>query len=791
MPHLNFIKKALSVGRGDNTTASSQSSKDFACFNSPPASQISRGCAAQSVGWDRSPIRRKNYRRGKRIRSTTPLKPLLDIGVVACLTLHYFTGEGRNNLPVIMMDALIVSSTILLTTQLVGSSCRYMLEQSKLINKRIHSLIGNTTIINLQEALGLSDPAHNRTTPIQLSEVIPPPEIYFGAITKATLLEMRPRKTTPPLQAPPVTQTNMRTRAKPRTGRRRTTRIQKQKLFLPKSKKPFGKLPISNSQATPQGNSVTLNSRNSNSIHLEATRPAPPPSGAPGAAKAANEECKPQPFARSSLSGRGSRVARRRLCRQWRAALRGNIRIQSLGKTVFSKGPPQKAASFQRAGKNNAKLFRHLVLEQAAHRGPQREKTKKPLATPPLDYGVEVRVGAQNVQGMAELLKHQQCLDMMSKQSLEVLFLTETKSTTYYTYNSQSHLFIINGSPHDKYGGVAAIIAPAFRPFVKDVYQHSSRILHLVVACKSGDCHLIGVYAPHDKLDFETVKEPFWLLLQEVLDQIPQPEPVYILGDLNVRLQGRKPADQDSLGPHVYGRGKQYAKTGPERNRNLYMNFLQSTESCDAMTFKCPNLLEQVSYRDKTPPPQDWGLFALDSVRLLQFWDVVESLPVSQDDSIRIGHNIRTFLTEDPLMQTTPQAPSVDPLRFQALDRLVVRRKWLPTVLSCKISHKQGFPSDHFLLEVKIRVKLGSKPAANPRPPKLDYSSTQQVRESFQNTFRSAYAKGSSNTQPAHSREYLVYTDGSGSRGRSTAHTPAGWGIHMQQGHSVIEGQGG
>ena len=91
-----------------------------------------------------------------------------------------------------------------------------------------------------------------------------------------------------------------------------------------------------------------------------------------------------------------------------------------------------------------------------------------------------------------------------------------------------------------------------------------------MIACKSGDCHLIGVYAPHDKLDFETVKEPFWLLLQEVLDQIPQPEPVYVLGDFNVRLQGRKPADQEFLGPHVYGRGSQYAKTGPERNRNLY-----------------------------------------------------------------------------------------------------------------------------------------------------------------------------------------------------------------------------
>ena len=50
---------------------------------------------------------------------------------------------------------------------------------------------------------------------------------------------------------------------------------------------------------------------------------------------------------------------------------------------------------------------------------------------------------------------------------------------------------------------------------------------------------------PFHKLDFETVKDPFWLLLQSVLDKIPQPEPVYVLGDFNVRLQGRKKSEQE------------------------------------------------------------------------------------------------------------------------------------------------------------------------------------------------------------------------------------------------------
>ena len=239
--------------------------------------------------------------------------------------------------------------------------------------------------------------------------------------------------------------------------------------------------------------------------------------------------------------------------------------------------------------------------------------------------------------------------------------------------DSQGHLFIINGSPKDKYGGVSAIISPSTRPFVKDVFQHSSRILHIVTASQSGDTHFIGVYAPHDKLDFETVKDPFWLLLQSVLDKIAQPEPVYVLGDFYVRLQGRKKSEQKVLGPHVYSRGAPYAKTGPERNRDLYINLLQSTDSCDVMSFKCDNLIEQVSYRNRTLPPIDWGLFALDSIRLFQFWDKIASLPLSEPETLSIGHNIRTFLTDEPLMNTTLIKPQVDPFRFQALDRIIRR----------------------------------------------------------------------------------------------------------------------
>ena len=143
-------------------------------------------------------------------------------------------------------------------------------------------------------------------------------------------------------------------------------------------------------------------------------------------------------------------------------------------------------------------------------------------------------------------------------------------------------------------------------------------------------------------------------------------------------------------------------------------------------------------------------------------------------------------------MQTTPLKPQVDPYRFQSLDRLVTRRKWLPSVKNVRARHDTGFPSDHYLVISHVQVKLGAKPPVPPRPPRLDYAAEEEKLKEFQRTFRAAHAN-SREREPPHkteSYEYQVYTDGSGSRGQATSVTAAGWGVFMQQGHSYIEGYG-
>ena len=259
-------------------------------------------------------------------------------------------------------------------------------------------------------------------------------------------------------------------------------------------------------------------------------------------------------------------------------------------------------------------------------------------------------------------------------------------------------MFIVNGNAKDKWSGVTAVLTPKIIPHLKTVIQHSSRILEIVLACRSGDVHLFGVYAPHDKSDDEVRKAPFWQKLEDAIAKIPQPEPYYVLDDFNVRLQGRFLSEHNILGPHVYGKGLEAIKQQQGSNRHYYTQLLQGNAGVDVLSFKQPNLLKHVTYRDKHPPPESWNQFILDPLGWLHLWDKFQATPLSEDDQLQIVADIRQYLGADTLPPAALAKPQVDPYRFQSLDRCVTPRKWLPTVYKCWAQHYMGFPSDHYLL---------------------------------------------------------------------------------------------
>ena len=97
-------------------------------------------------------------------------------------------------------------------------------------------------------------------------------------------------------------------------------------------------------------------------------------------------------------------------------------------------------------------------------------------------------------------------------------------------------------------------------------------------------------------------------------------------------------------------------------------------------------------------------------------------MPLPASDQLSLVSEVRAFLGLDSLPPHRLATPQVDPVRFQSLDRLIVPRKWLPTVRKCKAIQSTGFPSDHFLLLLEVKVRLGARRQRQLRPPPLEYN---------------------------------------------------------------------
>ena len=256
----------------------------------------------------------------------------------------------------------------------------------------------------------------------------------------------------------------------------------------------------------------------------------------------------------------------------------------------------------------------------------------------------------------------------LPEHNLDVIILTETKSTAHYSYTSEQHLVIQSGNHKDKCAGIGAIIHPKIRPYLADVIQVSNRLIHLTFNKKGGRIHLLGASAPHSGLDHDSVREPFWDSLQEYVDKIPQPEPIYITGDFNVRFQATHPNDAGVTGSYTYGKGRRFIDHNAQSNRSLCVKAMTMLQMVEAGSYKTPNPIHQITYRDKTAPPTDWSQFLLDPLIIQQFYAQV--FKKDEVQSLEICTYIRSFLELPQPLPPYQNAPHPDPTRFQRLDHM-------------------------------------------------------------------------------------------------------------------------
>ena len=172
----------------------------------------------------------------------------------------------------------------------------------------------------------------------------------------------------------------------------------------------------------------------------------------------------------------------------------------------------------------------------------------------------------------------------------------------------------------------------------------------------------------------------------------------------------------------------------------------------------------------------------MDPLGWLHLWDKFQNTPLLEADKLQIVADIRQFLGADTLPPTALAKPQIDPYRFQSLDRCFTARKWLPSVQKCRAQHYAGFPSDHYLLSLRIRVKLAGRMPRHVPAPRPDYTALDsEARKKFNRIVKQQLGLCSATPpQPTSGSRWEVYTDGSGSRGRCTSATPAGWGVYIE-----------
>ena len=511
----------------------------------------------------------------------------------------------------------------------------------------------------------------------------------------------------------------------------------------------------------------------------------PPPVGAPGDSIRVHEECSPKvDRVKGTTRGTTRRRLRRRAYRQWCSGLNKEW-IKGLGPPYPTLPQPKNAA------RTRAKWFRQSVYWQEDLRRRKGRKAIKFPTTAPLEYASSIRFGALNVQGFADTLKLKNAIQIMQEHKLGILLLSETKSTSYYSYTSDNHLVILSGNNKDRYAGVGAIIAPQLRPFLMDVIQINTRMIHLTFKKRGGNIHIIGVYGPHSGLDLETERIPFWDKLEEHIAKIPQPEPVYVTGDCNVRFQASHRNDQGVTGRFTYGKGPRYIDHNANSNRSLCIGTMGRMNMVEVASYRTPNPIHHITYRDKTAPPQDWSQYLPDPLIMQQFYDILHH--TFHTEALAIAANIRSFLDMPVPLPPQKTSPHIDPTLFQRLDHTFTRRQWLNSVNSCQSRLHTGFPSDHYLLLTEVKARLSQKVPKAPRAPPLHYSMEPAQVKEFNDILADLWGDpilDDHNASQPRGEEHTVYTDGSGSSGRCSKRTPAGWGFCYQDHNAWVDCMG-
>ena len=231
--------------------------------------------------------------------------------------------------------------------------------------------------------------------------------------------------------------------------------------------------------------------------------------------------------------------------------------------------------------------------------------------------------------------------------------------------------FSTDVSPRDavqtERAGVGIVVSTQLKHFIHDIKQISGRLMSISLRSKGRNLCFSSCYAPHSGHDTEK-KNKFY---DEVQAHARKAKGIHFLGgDFNARLHHRYQSEEPAMGPYIFGRGCEYLEQVSDytlENRSLFVNYCLQ-----------------------------------DGLRILNTCFRKQAM------------NYCTFREN-----TTEHGPEWTPRKYAQLDYWLVAEKWQKNCRDVSARTDIFFPSDHYIVEAKVGVRLVADKNSKSRAPKF------------------------------------------------------------------------
>ena len=307
-----------------------------------------------------------------------------------------------------------------------------------------------------------------------------------------------------------------------------------------------------------------------------------------------------------------------------------------------------------------------------------------------VSYGQTLKVATLNVCSLIKPTMHIQLENYMSDRDISLLCIQETKVALSTQYVVGDLLYVLHGNGGDtqEFSGVGMVLRGDIRRHVTGFeFGADGRILVIGLDLAPRCLFIVTGHAPRSRRP-EQERVTFWDEMTKVVDRYQTKGPTLLIGDFNARIHGRRQGEHEVIGPHIFGMGIDYVirqvwEQGGRTNREMMV------ELCMAH-----------------------------GLRVMNTW-----FRKPQERQV-------TYMP--PGTERLPGRGEIwDPATFAQLDLCIAPDRWKGMVKDVESITWAGVNSDHFPLEVTLRLRLGNRRGqeGGQERPKYDFGAlTEEAR---------------------------------------------------------------